>query len=79
MCSGTDGSVLFIRTIAPSIGRADLLELFRATEGFVRLHLSEPNRNRNWHRLGWVHYTDPEHGRQALQKMNGYKVRAHAH
>jgi len=52
-----------------------MMEFFKRVEGFKRLTLSEPNRHRGFHRLGWAHYDSPAACLQALNELNHQKIK----
>jgi len=67
-------NTIFIKSIPPSVGRAELMDLFKDTEGFVRMSSSEPMKYKNFNRLGWVTYQTKEQCLKAIDKLNGTKV-----
>jgi len=68
-------NVIFIKTIPPSIGRTEIEEIFKKHEGFKRATLSEVNRYKNFHRLGWAHFDTFENSKKALDQVTGTRIK----
>lgn len=70
-----DPTTLFIKNIPPTCGKSELIEVFKQSEGFRYLTISEPMKFKNFIRLGWATYDSKENCSAALDKLNGYKFK----
>lgn len=67
---------LFIKTISPQCSRQDLYDTLSKVESgtIVKLVISDPSPNKNWHRIGWVTYSSVDASKEALEKLSGTKM-----
>ncbi|KAI9295272.1 hypothetical protein K502DRAFT_365125 [Neoconidiobolus thromboides FSU 785] len=68
-----DLPALFIKSIPPSISKAQILEVCKKADGFRYLMLGEPNMLKRFHRIGWVFFemgTDLDKALEAVDKTN---------
>lgn len=66
--------VLFIKSIAPFITRSQIEEKLQNVEGFLNLEMTDPNPQKKFHRLGWIHF-DPKVDIEAtLKSLEPFKI-----
>jgi len=72
--SAMTGNVIFVKAVASHIGRDDLLSVFEPLEGFIRLTISEPLRQKNFLRYAWATFASKEQASKALGELSGKKI-----
>ena len=65
---------LFLKTIPVSISRWDLLNVIKASAGFVSLSMSEPLKCQGYSRFAWVLYDSEEHCNESLDWLMNKQV-----
>jgi len=66
-----NANVLFIKLIPVFISRAEIMEILHNVPGFKKLMISEPNKYKNFSRLGWVAFDSAEACNNALRDLQG--------
>ncbi|KAK7206869.1 hypothetical protein BZA70DRAFT_288316 [Myxozyma melibiosi] len=69
-----DQKVLIIKSIAPNISRAQLMDLVKTVPGFQFLSLSDPNPTKRYYRIGWVMLSDDSDPKVAMEMLEGKSI-----
>ncbi len=65
---------LYLRTIPVNVSRWELLTEIKTTPGFVSLSLSEPLKNQNFVRYGWITYDSQENCNASKQILDSISI-----
>ncbi|KAJ3176671.1 hypothetical protein HK101_010391, partial [Irineochytrium annulatum] len=67
-------SALFIKSVPPTVKRAQLVECCKQVEGFTHLVLSDPRTDKKFYRLGWIVFADGTDMEKAHADLNQKKI-----
>lgn len=60
-------NTLFIRSIPTNISREDIMNIVSKVDGLMYLSLSEPQKNKDFSRLGWIIFDTVENCDKAAE------------
>lgn len=66
---------IFLRTLAPSITKAEVEAMCRRYPGFLRVALAEPQYERRWFRRGWVTFERFVNIKEICWNLNNIRLR----
>lgn len=65
---------VFVKTVPPTIGRAELEAFFSQVKGFEYLALTEPSVKKAFHRVAWAQFGEGVDIADAVGQLDGKKV-----
>lgn len=72
--ASAEQKVIIIKSIAPNISHAQLLELVKTVPGFQFLSLSDPNPTKRYYRIGWIMLSEDSDPQAAIEMLEGKSI-----